>query len=107
MMFMKAWWRSRGRVSRHFLIKDGGIIPRWFGVAYFDPVTMTALVLPIPLNLGVGIARRAWCWCKNGVRPSVHDRAVAKAFDRGKREGYELAGRETIRRLFDLPRGGS
>lgn len=50
---------SKADVSR--LLKEGDIIPKWYGIAYYDMEQTRdgyiALALPIPFNIPVGLGR--------------------------------------------------
>lgn len=50
---------------------DGGVIPKWMGVAYLDPYYFRALVLPIPLNLIVGCLFKIRSLAKQGIKGAV------------------------------------
>jgi len=87
--FLVPWLRSRGWVARRFLIPDGGILPRWFGIALWDPIERRALVLPIPLNVVVGALARVRDALKTGVSPGWHEREVEEAYRRGRRDALK------------------
>ncbi|KKM72020.1 hypothetical protein LCGC14_1424710 [marine sediment metagenome] len=80
-------WRGWRVVMDNLLIPSGALLPRWYGVAWREPDMDGVVVMPIPLNVLAGWVRRVWHWLRYGLRPSVFDRAVIKAYRRGYTEG--------------------
>jgi hypothetical protein len=47
-------------------VNEGFVLPRFYGVAWFDCMRRQAVCLPMPLNFIVGVARSSWYWAKHG-----------------------------------------
>jgi hypothetical protein len=62
-------------------VPEAGIIPWWGGIAYFDPCSRYAIVLPVPLHLIVRYWRMLWLTVRfGGVRHQAKiDKAVEAA----------------------------
>ena len=45
-------------------IPEGGLIPRGYGIAWWEDIHMRAVLLPMPLNVVVGWARQGLIWLK-------------------------------------------
>ncbi len=85
--WLRAWWRSRGRVSQQFLVQDGGLLPRFWGVAWVDYARRHAVVLPLPFNL---VARAGWvlsCWARGHyLKTTRGERLLEVAREEGRQE---------------------
>lgn len=70
-------------------IADGELLPKGYGVAWYLPDRMVALVLPIPLNKIAG-AFRAWYleWRRPVENDPIVD-AFRKGVERGIQSGVE------------------
>lgn len=70
------------------LIKDGEIIPFWYGYAYYDFNRDCAAYCPVPINFLVAGARwlgRKW-WEFKGLSRKFN--STQDAYSRGKHDGY-------------------
>lgn len=80
--------RMHGLVRR---VSEGGLIPKGYGVAWFEINRCTAICLPLGLHWVAGWVRRAWHWFRVGVQPSILDRVAREAHRAGMRAGKDLS----------------
>lgn len=60
-------WHARGeRFIR--MVSHGGMIPRFYGVAWCGVNSPIAYCAPVPFNLLIGLSRSLWFWMKHGWR---------------------------------------
>ena len=71
-------------------IREGALIPRGYGVAWWDWLSCEGICLPIPLNVLASTARRGLIWLRRfGVTHQDHDGAIRSAgYAEGYQEGY-------------------
>lgn len=74
-------------------ITEGSVIPRGYGIAWWNYHEATAVVMPIPFNIVAALGRRFYHYLRSGVRPSILDEA--------ERRGYEQGARATEVRMFN------
>jgi len=43
-------------------INAGMMIPKGYGIAYYEPWSDRTVCYPIPLNIIISLARRIWVW---------------------------------------------
>ena len=63
-------------------VAQGEMMPRWYGLAYYEPHKDSQVVYPIPFNLIVRWARDFLWLIKRGKKG-----ALAKAYEEGYRAG--------------------
>ena len=84
-------WRGWTVVVDHFLIRQGQVLPRGYGVAWRQHYRDCSVCMPVPLNVLAGWTRRLWHWLRFGyVKDSMRDAMVGRAYDRGYERGREL-----------------
>lgn len=88
-------------------IADGSVWPRWMGFAYWKLEERRAVVAVMPLHLIIGLARRAFIAFRCGLQPSSHEREVAAAYERGRRDGSMQALKDSNRAMAVRLFGGS
>jgi len=71
------------------LIREGEMIPKYYGIAYRNWDSLTAVCYPIPLNLIVGIWDRSILWLKHGHK--LYENGYSKGYSEGYRGGREYA----------------
>ena|SRR2546422_4242344 len=77
-------------------IPEGGLIPKWYGRAYWAFDSMFAVCYPVPLNLFVRFGRHLWYLLK-AARGHIADERIyqfgyargRQHFDIGYRAGFE------------------
>lgn len=94
-MIPVVWDKSKGRpkwlgwrvVLDDMLVKEGMLIPRWYGVAWREFDRDCSVVMPVPLNLIAGWTRRLWHWLRWGfAKRSVLDEVAWVAYERGRED---------------------
>ena len=70
-------------------IEDGGLIPRGYGFAYYEWVSMKAVFYPIPVNLVVNLHRKLHEILVGPSAPKINV-LVKRAYMRGRADGYRL-----------------
>ena len=58
-------------------VREGNIMPRGYGVAWFSPVSPHAICYPVPLNVILGLLRRTYIYLREG--PQTSDVELLKA----------------------------
>jgi hypothetical protein len=72
-------------------LTEGAMIPRGWGIAYYDLHCARATILPIPLNWVAGILREFWFQVKRGFKPGDYQRAIHQvARLQGQLQQYRL-----------------
>ena len=67
-------WLGWSVMLDNFTIREGAMIPRWYGVAWHAHNRDATVVMPVPLNIVAGLVRRFWQWLQFGwLKPSVLD----------------------------------
>lgn len=111
-------WRGWRVVMDNFLVHEGELLPRGYGVAWREYDRDCSVVMPIPLNLIAGSLRRLWHWLRWGwVKNSRIDEAYLRGRDAGSRfnvkatesreawvrqAGYDAGRRDTMDALKAL-----
>ncbi|WP_291015308.1 hypothetical protein [Hydrogenophaga sp.] len=67
-------------------IKPGQMIPAWYGIAWQNFDSRTAVCYPVPINVIVATGRAFWLWLRYGYKPVPID--PRDAFVQGVSEGY-------------------
>ena len=87
-------------------IEEGGIVPRWYGIAWRDWHSYRSAILPIPLNVLAAWGRHLWYVVRFKLLPRSDVLLAAKR--EGWMEGYEQGcaqgdrcARTTSRQAFD------
>lgn len=72
-----------------YRIVEGALIPRGYGIAYYDIARAEVICYPIPLNIFINYARKIY-W--KLVKPSLPkiESVIAKAYSKGKFDGWNL-----------------
>ena len=79
------------------------VIPRYYGVAYYDHRIAQGIAYPIPINLLVRGYRKLLQWVRV-YTPSQRDRELAEATGQGFQQGLvagDAIATERIHRQFD------
>jgi len=69
-------------------IKNGEMLPPFYGLAWYEYHRNIAICLPVPFNIVVAILRGCWLWIKHGwhgVANNPRD-AYAQGYRDGKRK---------------------
>ena len=76
-------------IRSKFLIEvpEATVIPKGYGIVYWDYSSLTAVCAPIPSNLLIGLVYTIYTICKRGI-VSHHDIKIRReAYDRGFQDG--------------------
>ena len=65
-------------------IPEGGLIPKWYGVAWRAEYNLKVRCYPIPLNIIIRIARHLWCELMHGCFRSKWEGKLLDAYLDGK-----------------------
>ena len=84
----KLWFTDLGIA---YDAKEGGIIPRSYGLAYHEWDRAVAVYMPMPLNVIVAAWRRLWWWMKVQQIPPQE----MEAYRAGCRHGESFAEQRT------------
>ena len=76
-----------------------GIIPRFYGVAYYKTGVDCVVMYPIPINKIVGTVRRWWIWAKRAPSIAERDADLLTAYTKGRTEGYKAGEQDCLDRL--------
>ena len=88
-------------------VAEGGVVPKGYGIAWFEMLEGLAWCLPLPLNLIAGWSRRVWHWAIACSQPSALDYARAQGYRAGRWRTLQSAHDEAERiaaQLFRLDR---
>ena len=69
------------------VIKPGQMIPAWYGIAWQNFDSRSAVCYPIPINVAMAAGRAFWYWLRYGYKPVPLD--PRDAFVQGVKEGYQ------------------
>lgn len=80
-------------------VREGEIIPAWYGVAWTRWEVNSAICYPMPLNLIVAAVRAVVIWMRYGymAMPRHSRDAYAQGLRDGKRSNVEVTGAEGVR----------
>jgi hypothetical protein len=84
-------------------LRDVELIPRGYGVAYYDYTRAQGVAYPIPLNLLIRGYRKLEQWVKV-YTPSQRDKDLAAAANKGFQQGLEAGearAKERMHRSLD------
>lgn len=67
-------------------VSEGEILPPFYGVAWVDWLSNSAMCMPVPLNLVAQVLREVWFACKGGWQevPRNPRAAYAQGFKDGR-----------------------
>jgi len=68
---------------------EGESIPKGYGVAYWEPNKMVAIIYPIPFNVIISLLRRIWIWFLYGH--NLYNDGYWKGYLKGQEEGRKYA----------------
>ena len=68
------------------VIREGEMIPKYYGVAYLEIDRLVAVAYPIPLNIVVGFIRKIWEWLR--VPKGLYEK---QGYQKGYSEGRKYA----------------
>ena len=63
------------------------MIPRGYGIAYWNYTNLTAICYPLPLNFLISLCCRIYLVLKRGVIPGSREIELRKAYERGVSDG--------------------
>ena len=74
------------KILPDILAAQGEMLPKWYGVAFYDYMQRTAICYPIPLNLIVRFIDNIWWRIK---QPHISDREadLMAAYSKGRMDG--------------------
>ena len=79
---------------------ETGVIPRFYGVAYYKTGYDAVVMFPIPINKIVGTIRRWWINLKHAPKIAEHDGKVLTAYLKGRSDGIEIGEQHFWDRIF-------
>ena len=82
------WSLPFGQWLSDEFIAEGGVIPRWYGVAWYCPYSCRVYCLPVPVNKLAGLCRNVWLWMKRPMSDPITD-AYNYGKNIGAAEGYD------------------
>lgn len=88
-----------------YILNDGEVIPKWYGIAFRDYSSFRTVCYPIPFNILVAFGRQCWICLKNPIhffRASKDD--LREEVDQLRRANAEMK-REIyyLKEFGDLP----
>lgn len=80
-------------------IREGEMIPKYYGVAYRNMDRLTAICYPIPLNIVLALWNRFYIWLRwrHGLYDTAYHKGWGKGFDNGRKYAFEQY-REQVKR---------
>ncbi len=61
-------------------------MPKFYGLAYYDPCRCVGIFYPIPLNIIVRLWSSFWCLLKRGLIPHWFEESVGQAVGKERHE---------------------
>jgi len=71
-------------------IDEGALLPRGYGLAYFDMVTCRAVLAPLGLNLLIRWVRHAYIAIRVRYSPTWWERKLREAWHEGRTHGMDI-----------------
>ncbi len=83
---------SEMKIKRSFLLKKihkGEVIPKLYGVYYYDYERMIVVCLPMPFNVVFKFFRNILNRIRQGLKPDLHTRLLRNNFNSGYYQGHK------------------
>ena len=75
-------------------VRQGEMLPPFYGIAWRDYSMDEAVCLPVPINLVALIGRRIWAFCKQGS--NAVPVCPREAYEQGVRDGHAAAMKDNL-----------
>lgn len=72
------------------VVREGEMLPPWYGVAWVDFRSGSAVCMPVPCNLIAGLVRAAWAFLRIGHHPVY--RSPRAAYLQGRHDERKEGG---------------
>ena len=76
------------RISKKLMVQVGEVIPKGYGLVYWDFCRDEAIFLPIPLNILARMGRIIYWRFVYGLFPDKFEQKLQDAYYKGKSEGW-------------------
>ena len=87
-------------ITKRLIAYQGEMIPKYYGVAYYEPDRDMVVLCLMPINLIVRLLHEIHWWMKQGFGRGQIERSYSKGYNQGVRHGWDIGfkdGQKEIR----------
>ena len=80
-------------------VREGAMIPKYYGIAYLEIDRLIAVAYPVPFNLVIGVFRKIWNWIRvpEGLFKSGYDNGYLKGKEEGRKYAFDQVKKQIIK----------